>query len=57
MQGESYYGKVTLINYFIFEIPADDIERSKKFYNDLFRCKIQNWRGVDSGNSSHSHME
>jgi uncharacterized protein len=28
-----------------FEIPADDIERSKKFYNDLFGWKIEKWHG------------
>ena len=39
-----------------FEIPADDIERSKKFYADLFRWKIEKWPGTDSG-SSLSDME
>jgi uncharacterized protein len=24
-----------------FEIPADDVERSKKFYSDLFGWKIE----------------
>ena len=28
-----------------FEIPADDIERSKKFYSDLFGWKIERWPG------------
>jgi uncharacterized protein len=28
-----------------FEIPADDIERSKKFYSDLFGWKIEKWPG------------
>jgi catechol 2,3-dioxygenase-like lactoylglutathione lyase family enzyme len=28
-----------------FEIPADDIERAKKFYNDLFGWKIEKWPG------------
>jgi predicted enzyme related to lactoylglutathione lyase len=28
-----------------FEIPADDVERSKKFYNDLFGWKIEKWPG------------
>ena len=32
-----------------FEIPADDIERSKKFYADLFGWKIEKWPGTDSG--------
>jgi len=36
-----------------FEIPADDIERSKKFYTDLFGWKIEK---LPSGNSS-SNME
>jgi uncharacterized protein len=35
-----------------FEIPADDIERSKKFYTDLFGWKIEKWPGMDSGASS-----
>ena len=26
-----------------FEIPSDDIERAKKFYNDLFGWKIEKW--------------
>ena len=26
-----------------FEIPSDDIERSKKFYNELFGWKIDKW--------------
>src|SRR5215813_6949087 len=30
-----------------FEIPSDDIERSKKFYNDLFGWKIEKWAGAD----------
>jgi uncharacterized protein len=29
-----------------FEIPADDVERAKKFYNDLFRWKIEKWPGA-----------
>ena len=29
-----------------FEIPSDDIERSKKFYNELFGWKIDKWPGV-----------
>ena len=28
-----------------FEIPANDIERAKKFYNDLFGWKIEKWPG------------
>ena len=30
-----------------FEIPANDIERAKKFYNDLFAWKIEKWPGTD----------
>jgi predicted enzyme related to lactoylglutathione lyase len=26
-----------------FEVPADDVERSKKFYSDLFGWKIEKW--------------
>jgi uncharacterized protein len=35
-----------------FEIPADDIERSKKFYTDLFGWKIEKLPGMDSSGSS-----
>lgn len=28
-----------------FEIPADDIERTKKFYSDIFGWKIEKWQG------------
>ena len=31
-----------------FEILADDVERSKKFYSDLFGWKIEKWSGSDS---------
>jgi predicted enzyme related to lactoylglutathione lyase len=30
-----------------FEIPSDDTERSKKFYNELFGWKIENWTGSE----------
>jgi predicted enzyme related to lactoylglutathione lyase len=30
-----------------FEIPTDDIERSKKFYNDLFGWNIEKWPGAE----------
>ena len=30
-----------------FEIPSDDIERAKKFYNDVFGWKIEKWVGTD----------
>jgi predicted enzyme related to lactoylglutathione lyase len=32
-----------------FEIPADDAERSRKFYSDLFGWKIEKWPGMESG--------
>jgi predicted enzyme related to lactoylglutathione lyase len=28
-----------------FDIPSDDIERSKKFYSDLFGWKMDKWSG------------
>ena len=31
-----------------FEIPSDDIERAKKFYNDLFGWKIEKWAAMDN---------
>ena len=40
-----------------FEIPADDIERSKKFYTELFGWKIEKWPGKDNGSSSSPVME
>ena len=30
-----------------FEIPADDLERAKKFYNHLFGWKIEKWPRTD----------
>ena len=30
-----------------FDIPSDDIESSKKFYNDLFGWKIDKWPGSE----------
>jgi hypothetical protein len=29
-----------------FEIPADDVERAKKFYSGLFGWKIERWEGL-----------
>ena len=26
-----------------FEIPADDVDRAKKFYSDLFGWKMERW--------------
>jgi len=40
-----------------FEIPADDIDRAKKFYTELFGWKIEKLLGMDTGNSSSSDME
>ena|SRR5919204_2207581 len=37
-----------------FEIPADDVERSRKFYSDLFGWKIEKWPGTDGGDGSSS---
>ena len=31
-----------------FEIPSDDIERSKKFYNELFGWKFDKWPGSEN---------
>jgi predicted enzyme related to lactoylglutathione lyase len=38
-----------------FEIPADDVERAKKFYSNLFGWKMEKWPGTDG--SSSSNME
>jgi len=32
-----------------FEVPADDVERSRKFYSDLFGWKMERWPGMESG--------
>jgi uncharacterized protein len=32
-----------------FEVPADDVERSRKFYSDLFGWKMEKWPGMESG--------
>jgi predicted enzyme related to lactoylglutathione lyase len=31
-----------------FDIPSDDIERSKKFYNELFGWKFDKWSGSEA---------
>ncbi len=31
-----------------FDIPSDDIERTKKFYTDLFGWKIEKWPGTEA---------
>ena len=40
-----------------FEIPADDVERAKKFYSDLFGWKMEKWSGEEGNhyNSSNSN--
>ena len=38
-------------------MPADDVERAKKFYTDLFGWKIEKWPGTSSKDSSSSSME
>ena len=40
-----------------FEIPADDVERAKRFYNNLFGWKMEKWPGGNSGNNNSSNME
>ena len=30
-----------------FEIPVDDVERSRKFYSGLFGWKIEKWPGTE----------
>ncbi len=35
-----------------FEIPADDVERAKRFYTDLFGWKIEKWPGTEGDSSS-----
>ena len=31
-----------------FDIPSDDIEKSKKFYNELFGWKFDKWSGSEA---------
>jgi uncharacterized protein len=38
-----------------FEIPADDLERAKKFYNELFGWKIEREETNDKG-SENQHL-
>jgi uncharacterized protein len=40
-----------------FKIPADDVERAKKFYSDLFGWKMEKWPGADGKDISSSNME
>jgi predicted enzyme related to lactoylglutathione lyase len=39
-----------------FEIPANDVERAKKFYSNLFGWKMEKWPEAD-GKDSSSDME
>ncbi len=35
-----------------FEIPADDVDRAKKFYSDLFGWKMERWPGTEGKDTS-----
>jgi uncharacterized protein len=35
-----------------FEIPVDDVDRAKKFYNDLFGWKIEKMPSATTNNDS-----
>src|SRR5437588_7195043 len=37
-----------------FDIPADDVERSRKFYTDLFGWKIEKGPRTEGGGSSYN---
>ncbi len=39
-----------------FEIPSDDIERSKKFYNELFGWKIEKLASADNSQLTSAQM-
>jgi len=43
-QKESFIDMPTIVH---FEIPSDNIERSKKFYNELFGWNIEKWSGSE----------
>jgi predicted enzyme related to lactoylglutathione lyase len=43
------YGEKDMPTIVHFEIPSDDIERSKKFYNELFGWNIEKWSGLSEG--------
>jgi predicted enzyme related to lactoylglutathione lyase len=43
------YGERDMPTIVHFEIPSDDTERSKKFYNELFGWKIEKWPGSSEG--------
>lgn len=40
-----------------FQIPADDIERSRKFYNDLFGWKFEKFSGPPGSEAMPEEME
>jgi hypothetical protein len=40
-----------------FEIPSDDVERSKKFYNDLFGWKFDKWSSPPGSEAMPEGME
>ena len=35
-----------------FEIPADDVDRAKKFYSNLFGWKIEKVPGMNTNNNN-----
>jgi predicted enzyme related to lactoylglutathione lyase len=39
-----------------FEIPADDIDRAKKFYSDLFGWKIEKVPGTNTNDNNNSQL-
>jgi predicted enzyme related to lactoylglutathione lyase len=43
------YGERDMPTIVHFEIPSDDIQRSKKFYNELFGWNIEKWAGLSEG--------
>jgi hypothetical protein len=46
-----YHDMPTIVH---FEIPADDVDRAKKFYSDLFEWKMEEWPGADKKEDSFS---
>ena len=40
-----------------FEIPSDDTEVSKKFYNELFGCKFDKWPSSQGSEAMPEGME
>jgi predicted enzyme related to lactoylglutathione lyase len=33
-----------------FEIPTDNVEKSRKFYSELFDWNVEKWTGILDGN-------